>query len=482
MAQVTGNLLTPQQAAMNQKKQPSLLAKLFTPMGINSARQPAPPPTPVMQTTPIAPNVNLPKQPVIKPAGTVAPATQQNNAGSSTGLVPLTPTSSNAAPPGTANGTVTPDATTNTSLIGRIFEELLARGKQAPTSADDIAKTAAKNEEIAGRARDIASRAGAAYADIGKKGAGATAGYSTTGTQPVAEGNAAVVARTTSAAQTAVAEGAQTELQGIDKELAAANQEALAQKASGDLAKGALDSAGGFATPVQQPFNTQLVDPITGQPIPQGAGGAAGMQDAIKLQISRLAAGTGSYDQAVSALQAYGQPGINALNSALGPNFDPAKSNANAAAKAAALNQNVQQGRSVELASNSAYAALDKLGNELGKLSPLYKAGIPITNNVLSDIANFLGNSAVSQYQSTLNDARSQVAAVLAATGGSTPTDAMSTARGYLPDGMTAQQLTQKVAAVKELIQQKVDAFTQTGNVPQYGDGSSSTPTKGFDW
>lgn len=83
------------------------------------------------------------------------------------------------------------------------------------------------------QAADLTARAQQEYADIGKRASGAQAGYSTTGTTPVAEGNAAVIARTAAAQQGAVTQGAQLGLSGLSQQAgnitsAAAGQAGLA--------------------------------------------------------------------------------------------------------------------------------------------------------------------------------------------------------------------------------------------------------------
>ena len=56
-----------------------------------------------------------------------------------------------------------------------------------------------RNLELANRAQDIAATAGQQISNIGQQGAKGAAGYRTTGTSPVAEGNAAILAQTTAA-------------------------------------------------------------------------------------------------------------------------------------------------------------------------------------------------------------------------------------------------------------------------------------------
>lgn len=529
MATVNSNIVTPQQAALNKKKDTNPLLRLagntagavsnaiFGPGVTTAAKAVGSLYTAGQQPTAQASGVNLARPQITSSVANpgvsmfAKPATQQ----------PAKPLiQSQASQPVQQQGTQvaqTPaDKQTSIpqSLLGDVLRELISRGKTDVTApaqqqiatagqnvnqtAQQVAGTAARQQAVGEQAQRIAADFGGRYEAVGKSGANAAGGYRTTGTNPVGEGNAAVIAQNTAALQQAIAQGGQLALQGTQQQATAEqnaanalnnsgnlqNQAGQLARSGGDLAisqantqQGFLESARAGSAPVQVPYSNQLLNPATGQPMNPNAGDS--IQSAVQLASQKVDNGSMSYEQAIDALAAYGQQGVNMLQQALGPNFDVAASNANAAAKGQALSQNVTQGRQVELAKNSAVAALGKLDAELANLSPIYKGGIPLTNAIASDIANFLGQSAVSQYQSTLNDARSQVAAVLSATGASTPTDAMNTARGYLPDGMTPAQQAQKVQAVKELIQQKVDAYTQTGNVPQYNSAAGANASSG---
>ncbi len=92
------------------------------------------------------------------------------------------------------------------------------------------------NQPYADRANEIADAAGKQISDIGRAGARGEAGYLTTGTSPVGEGNAAVLAQTTAAQQGAVSQGANMQLAGNSQALAAQGQ-----------AQSGLSSAGGQA-------------------------------------------------------------------------------------------------------------------------------------------------------------------------------------------------------------------------------------------
>lgn len=241
---------------------------------------------------------------------------------------------------------------------------------------------------------------------------------------------------------------------------------------------GALGTAAGLAQPAQVPYSNQFLSPLNGQPINNGQSGGS-LNEQVGLIAEKVKNGSMSYDQGVSALSGYGQGGLNALQQALGPNFDIVSSNAKAAANAASTLQTGTTGGQLSKAADSALAALDKLEKDFGNLGALQTQGLPGTNSIANFIAGSLGQGALSQYQTTLADARAQLEGVLTATGATTPTGAEEMAKTYLPDNMTPTQLKEKLAAARALIQQKVGAFTTP---PQTGASGEQTSAGGYNF
>lgn len=476
MATINSNLLTPQQSALNTKKSTNPLLKLAGTVGsalfpsaagaiqagttaYNSMKPAQTTSNPLAagslnlspaapQPATVAPKTTAPLPGQVQPK----PATQQVSASA-----PVTSTASAAA--------TNPTDTQNSSLIGRIFEELLARGKQAPNAAQDVSNAAASNAALAERAQAIADTAGKEFASIGKKGAAAETGYLTTGTTPVAEGNAAVVARTTAAQQQAVAQGAQTQLSGIDKGLTAAQQAASGFASAGNLAQGALNTGAGVAAPVQVPYGNQFLNPVTGQPV---SGGSGTLNDAVALQVQRVQNGTAGYNDAVQALSAYGQAGVNALQQSLGPNFNIAQSNTLAG----------QQG-SIGPALGFATTALDNLDTAAQALSSLQKTNSPGIN-AISNWGSFvtgLGSEKTRAYVQATQEARNAYASVLASVRGGTPTDYSGQAQAAIPDHPTPNDIAAAKATLVALGNAKQSIYGNPGafnNTP-----SAST---GFNW
>jgi len=162
-------------------------------------------------------------------------------------VAPLVPTPTSTTIPGQLSGTqssgstggLTPEQMANAKTPEQIsssnFNSLVPTTPQPTTySATNrptysglvgtLANTALGNQAVGQSAAQIASDYGREYADIGKKGATGQAGYLSTGTTPVAEGNAAILAQTTAAQQQAVAQGEQAALLGTGQQLTAQNQ------------------------------------------------------------------------------------------------------------------------------------------------------------------------------------------------------------------------------------------------------------------
>lgn len=87
------------------------------------------------------------------------------------------------------------------------------------------ASAASGNAAVGQSAANIAADYGKKIAAVGQQGANAQAGYETTGTTPVAEGNSGVIARNVAAQQTALATGESAALAGTGQQLTAQQQE-----------------------------------------------------------------------------------------------------------------------------------------------------------------------------------------------------------------------------------------------------------------
>lgn len=239
----------------------------------------------------------------------------------------------------------------------------------------------------------------------------------------------------------------------------------LGNTAQGLLQSG-LTSATGFESPsqtnVQVPYSNQYINGTTGQAIGGGGTGALPQsgQDFVTSLAQQVQNGQMTRDEAAGQLSSYGPAGLQALNTALGSGFNTNASNASAATTAT--------GQVLQTQAVAANQALDTLSGLYQNLTGLTgTTGFQPANFLEQSIANLFGSDSVGKYTTTLQEARAKISGVLAASGGVTPTTADEMAKTYLPDGMTPSQLPAKIAAAKTLIQQSVDAFTNSGQQNQ---------------
>lgn len=305
------------------------------------------------------------------------------------------------------------------------------------TANTGLLNSLSNNDAIAKRAQDIASAAGQKISDIGGQGARGQAGYLTTGTSPVGEGNAAVLAQTTAAQQQAVSQGAQTALQGTAQGLTAQGQ---TQSGFNNAAGNALNSQGqgitglgnaaGVAAPIQVPYSNQLVNPATGQPY--GGGSTGSLQDAVSSVVQRLQNGTMGYNDALTALSGYGQGGINALQAALPPGFNIAQSNTLAG----------QQG-TIGPAYDFADKALTNVETLMSQLPSVQNTNIPGVNAVTQGFSTLtgLGSEQTRAVTGAVQTSRNAYAALLASARGGTPTDYSGQAQAEIPDKPTPNDI-----------------------------------------
>ena len=271
------------------------------------------------------------------------------------------------------------------------------------------------------------------------------AGDLTTGTTPVATGNAAI------AAQTATAETGQLQT----AETAALNPLEAEQTAQAAETTG-LNTAAQTSVGTPAAYGQTVFNPVTGE----YTGGSSGVSPTDPFyptmqQYASLAA-NGNYNSIPASIT--GNAVLNAqliqMAQQINPSFNPTLAQSSATTQAT--------GQQLQTQVSATTQALGTLQGFFSQLAPFQTQGIPLTNEITQSLGQALGSGAVAQYQTALTEARSQVIGTLTTTG-MTPTDAQSAAETYLPDGMTAQQLQTNIAALTKFMQQKVNAYTQSG-------------------
>lgn len=364
-------------------------------------------------------------------------------------------------------------------IIGQLLKKI---EEEASGYTKQLADSTKRNQGYADRARDISDAAGKTITDIGRKGAAAAAGYLSTGTSPVGEGNAAIQQQTAAAQQQAAAQGAQMQLAGVDRELTAQQQAqtGLGTAAERELAAkaqelAALEGAGGLAQGVQIPYSNQYIDPQTGLPIGGGAAGGT-LQNAVASIAEKVKNGTMGYDAGVAALQGYGQAGVNELQKALGANFNIQQSNATAAAQEASTLQTGTVGGQLSKQAETVKSHMVTLEQAYKQLTA--QAGIPAANAIVNWFGRQTGSAPLQSYQIALTNVRDELAKIL---GGGTSTDSSrATAEALLPDNMTPAQLTASIKTATELMNSKIAEYTRT---PEFNNNQAAGSGAGlYDW
>lgn len=210
-------------------------------------------------------------------------------------------------------------ATQAVPITGQVQQSLMGAASRSPVAeqyAQQTAQYGAGNIDIGNQAAQIAQQYGNRITNIGQAGTKAAGGYETTGTSPVAEGNAGVIARNTAALQSAQAAGGQMALQGTAQRLTGQGQAATAANAAAGQANtglgyqqaglinagnlgvsqqnattGALNNAATQIKPEVTGYGQTSFDPATGQ---FGGAGDGGLPAGVMQQYAQMAA-TGQY-------------------------------------------------------------------------------------------------------------------------------------------------------------------------------------------
>lgn len=231
--------------------------------------------------------------------------------------------------------------------------------------------------------------------------------------------------------------------------------------------------------PTQVPYTNQFLNPLTGQSVGGGIGGGnKGLDvDSVAQQV---------VSGQMSPTQAYSTFGNNlafnnAINQAItksNPGFNFIQAEANASAQGQALQQATLQGTNMQKRADTVTQHLNTLRttmNDLGRLNIPVVGNIPIANTISNFVGQQLGNKDLKAFQTALSNARGELAGIFAI--GGTPTEGEAMAKIILPDNITPDQLETAITTAQELVQSKVNEYSNIGNVPQFGNGG--TPTGG---
>ena len=328
-----------------------------------------------------------------------------------------------------------------------------------------------RNRQLADRAQEIASSAGQTMSDIGRQGARGEAGYRTTGTSPVGEGNAAVLAQTTAAQQQAVAQGAQTELQGVGYGLTGQSQ-----------TQSALNQALGYQQPVAGA--TFFGSPDTGGLVGgAGAGGQTGytgnqlIDGSVQKAYDMLKGGKTTWDAAKATLVG-GSVAEQALLARLTSGFSPTATNA-------AVTTNLSMGGDYATQATELSKNLDTFKAQGPKVIDfLQQTGINKntgvwSNSVINDLLANLNPSYKGIADNYFNELQVSTAQILGRTGQITPTQVTEMSNTQTLRAMTPAELESYISYIDSLGQTNLGELQKKASEAggsQFYQGSQADP------
>lgn len=328
--------------------------------------------------------------------------------------------------------------------------------------ASSLAGSGAANTALGQNAQNIASDAAAQIADTGRQGARFAAGQRTTGTSPVAEGNAAVTAQTTAAEQQAIAAGANVALQG--------NQQALSAQGQ---TQSALNAAGNLTQPNPAAYGQAVFDPVAGTY--SGGGSNLDPQTQATSLAQKVMSGQMTYDQAMSSLSYAGNVGSNFLNNAI----TQAGGNPLQLQASGSATQGIVGTQATQIAGyQSALQQGQNLQSQLTDLIHTFGLNPNDVNAVNTGIQTIAKNTSDPRYQilsNYVNDIANTYSQILTPPGGS----ATDTTRGIATSMLNATASGQSLISVMQSLDQAAKAKIAGVSTTGASTGSSSGSTTG---
>lgn len=206
----------------------------------------------------------------------------------------------------------------------------------------------------------------------------------------------------------------------------------------------ALATAAGATAPVAGAsfFGTPETGGMVGE-------GSQAMHDAVALQVQKLQNGTTDPRSALAALSAYGQVGVNALQAALGPDFNLNTASGTAAAQTSnaglAGTATPEAANAVYQKAYGDYQNLQQATSNVDQFGTLLTEGMTdSTGNAINPTASKYANMTIAQFRSqlsspqqaqfdsTLAALRAKVSGMLSIGGSETPTQLTSDANGII--------------------------------------------------
>jgi hypothetical protein len=481
-------------------------------------------PQPTLPQAPVAPQASLqtsaPYDPSTNPYTGSTATTPTQGSGTYTGPTQYSGQVSSTGQQIQSNGAPAEQSTPGNPYIGQLAGAATGGNQAAQGYTQQTANYGAGNIPIAQQAQGIANNYGQQIANVGGQGARFESGQLTTGTSPVAEGNAAVTAQTTAAQQQALATGESAALQGIGYQLTGQNQAAsAANEAAGqayvgqDLQQTGIQQAGSLAQPQlgaigQVPYlpGSGQQGAVLGSDAPGGLAGAAALQGGYNGALAEAAAqGTGTAQgiqalaaapgvgsaagtQALAAAQGTGQAtGIEAQAAAPG---QTAASNyqttgtAQAGSASSGFNSANQTYQTMSGASNFFDTQAATLQSVLA--SSGLNQGSPYLTSKINSLSSQLGSAKVAALTAAVSETQTAYNALLSSSG-QTPTASEEQSLSVLNPNSTPAQISAAIGQLKTAAYNKLNAqygvvsnyYGQLGQGNTVNSGSSTTTPSG---
>jgi hypothetical protein len=440
------NAASPFSAALNTKKSPSPLS--FSPQAFSLTAPKVTTPTP-SPTAPKTATVAVAQQPAQR---TVAPAAPTNP-----GISEEQIRANLAAYTASQQQQPAPKQTQQNSPVGYAFTQSSAPEKSAEQIAAEEKEAEDKKfsqKAFLSQGLEKLTKAGEVEAEAGKL------------RQLLATQKQSIMANPNYAGsvkigQSGIAEqNLGTQIQGLS-----AQQQALTSQGN------AFMTGAQQAAPVQVPYGSQFVNPLTGQSMqPNGGGGNQNPQTQASTYAQEVASGRRSYDDAVSGMGLYGNVGKQFLDAAIravNPSFNFAQAQTLG-------NQQGAIGPNYQFAN----AALDNVKSALAKLGAAQTTNIPLLNAGANWVSTQtgIGSEATREMTGAVQSLRNAYASLLASAKGGTPTDYSAQAMAEIPNQPTPND----IAAIERNMQTLGQARVQTYGNP--GTGGASSGGGLFSW
>lgn len=498
------NVVSPAQSALQNKMNPlsSLSAGVKSNLGANigigaagnimgSSIAPYKPPVaapaakPAVSPIKPAPAAPLAVTPVTPPTSTPAPSTglvggligtqHPGDAGfAPTASKPQAPSATaeydaNGQYAGTIGGSTgnnqTPGATTFPGILGALSTASQNGSGTATVAGNGLLQAPQQNQVLGDKAAQIGDQYGKQIANVGERGAQFEGGQLTTGTSPVASGNAAITAQTTAASQQALASGEAAALQGNAQQLTAQNQAQSGLSNAGSIGNTAqaneqsgLNAAGQLAQPSPAAYGQTSYDPVTGQYT-----GGGGLPPDVMAQYAQMAA-NGQYSAIPSSItgNAVLSAQLNQAATALNPNYNPINSAAQGAAGAANIQtagtagtSTAAQGYSGAAQNYTSYTGANTAAEAQAKqvqgvlASTGLNQGVPDYNKAINSLSGRLGATNVAQLSTALTELQNMYSQILSV-GGTTPTGSEAQALSVLNPNSSAAQINASIQQLQQ--------------------------------